>query len=83
MSPKTHSTLALTELIAVLNCRCSGVRCNPLNGGHHRCIKDCQRESDSKTVTVATSQNRVTYLCHDASFNWAKQVGHPSIRGNY
>ena len=32
MSPKTHSTLALTELIAVLNCSCSGVRCNPLNG---------------------------------------------------
>ena len=31
MSPKTHSTIALTELIFVLNCRCSRIRCNPLN----------------------------------------------------
>lgn len=63
MSPKTLSTLALTRLIAVLNSRCSGVRCNPLNGGHHRCIKDCLRESVSKAVTVATSQNQLTYHC--------------------
>lgn len=83
MSPKTHSTLALTELIAVLNCRCSGVRCNSLNGGHHRCINDCRRQSESKAVTVATIQNRVTCHCYDASFNWAKQVGNPFIRGNY
>lgn len=60
MSPKTHPTLALTVLIAGLNCHCSGVRCNPLNDvevvasmgilGHQRCIKDCLRKSESKAV---------------------------------